>query len=50
MHRKEPGWGEGFSGQGLEITESTSEKAARVFETDLIKKAQIVKQFEAKLD
>jgi tripartite-type tricarboxylate transporter receptor subunit TctC len=40
---------EGFAAQGLEIVGSTSEEAARIFEADLLKKAQIVKQSGAKL-
>jgi tripartite-type tricarboxylate transporter receptor subunit TctC len=41
---------EGFSAQGLEIVGNTPEEAKRIFETDLAKKAQIVKQSGAKLD
>jgi len=41
---------EGFAAQGLEAVGSTPEEAKRIFETDLAKKAQIVKQSGAKLD
>ena len=41
---------EGFAAQGLEPVGSTPEDAKRTFETDIVKKAQIVKQSGAKLE
>jgi tripartite-type tricarboxylate transporter receptor subunit TctC len=41
---------EGFASQSIEIVGSTPEEARRMFETDLVKKAEIVKQSGAKID
>ena len=40
---------DGLAAQGLEIVGSTSEEAAKLFATDIVKKAQIVKQSGAKM-
>ena len=41
---------EGFAAQGIEIVGSTPEEARRMFETDIVKKAEIVKKSGAKVD
>ena len=41
---------EGFAAQGMEIVGSTPEEAKRMFETDLVKKGEIVKKSGAKVD
>jgi tripartite-type tricarboxylate transporter receptor subunit TctC len=41
---------EGFATQSIEIVGSTPEEAKRMFEMDIVKKAQIVKQSGAKID